>query len=430
MSRHIEKRRQSWYAVLNIPSDVQAALGRKRFRTSLKTRDERVALRRAMRFIALWKNLIAKARNEPEVDDDQNSDLDEDIVAKAEKLRKALLNASTDKEREIVLDQIEMAAWDIGALDVDHVGEPATSSIEASNFHKRATGQVVMFTEHLQEWLSTSRATPKTKDMHKSDIIRFSQRFEMVQDVTRPGVRRWITEMMNEVGLKPKTLKRILSGIRSYWRYLQSIGVVDENSEPFMKLEIARSAKNGNPRSARLPFEPKEVLKLLSAAEDRNDQHLADLIRLGMWTGCRVEEICALKVEDVHKDHFTVKNAKTDAGWREVPIHPTLHPRLLELLNVSEDGFVLSGLSVNKYGDRSNAVSKRFGHLKSKLGFGPQHVFHSIRKTVVTILENAGVPENVVADIVGHEKTTMTYGLYSGGTTIATKRKAFEHLGY
>jgi integrase len=63
-----------------------------------------------------------------------------------------------------------------------------------------------------------------------------------------------------------------------------------------------------------------------------------------------------------------------------------------------------------------NAIEKRFGHLKTELGFGPQLVFHSLRKTVVTILENAGVAENVVADIVGPEKTIMPYGLYSGGS--------------
>ena len=62
--------------------------------------------------------------------------------------------------------------------------------------------------------------------------------------------------------------------------------------------------------------------------------------------------------------------------------------------------------------------------------FGSQHVFHSLRKTVVTILENAGVPENVVADIVGHEKTTMTYGLYSGGVSLGVKRDASAKLAY
>ena len=68
------------------------------------------------------------------------------------------------------------------------------------------------------------------------------------------------------------------------------------------------------------------------------------------------------------------------------------------------------------------------GKPKASLGFGPQHVFHSIRKTVVTILENAGVLGNVVADIVGHEKATMTYGLYSGGVSLAVKREALAKL--
>ena len=68
--------------------------------------------------------------------------------------------------------------------------------------------------------------------------------------------------------------------------------------------------------------------------------------------------------------------------------------------------------------------------LKTSMGFGPQHVFHSLRKTVVTILENAGVAENIVVDIVGHERTTITYGLYSGGVSLAVKRKALDKLAY
>ena len=103
---------------------------------------------------------------------------------------------------------------------------------------------------------------------------------------------------------------------------------------------------------------------------------------------------------------------------------------MARLVDQSEDGYVLSGLTADKYGARSNGLSSRFGKLKTSLGFDQRHVFHSIRKTVVTILENAGAPENVVADIVGHEKTTMTYGLYSGGTSLAVKREVLEKLAY
>jgi hypothetical protein len=36
----------------------------------------------------------------------------------------------------------------------------------------------------------------------------------------------------------------------------------------------------------------------------------------------------------------------------------------------------------------------------------------------------------VSADIIGHDKDTMTYGLYSGGASLATKRDAIEKLRY
>ena len=172
------------------------------------------------------------------------------------------------------------------------------------------------------------------------------------------------------------------------------------------------------------------MLKLLESAIDRDDGQLADLMRVGMWTGCRIEEIAALKIEQVKDNHFAVTDAKTSAGWRDVPIHKKLAQTMARLVDESKDGYVLSGLSANKYGDRSNGVGKRFGRLKTELGFGPEFVFHSVRKTVATILENAGVPENVSADILGHEKTTMTYGLYSGGVSLEVKRKALEKLKY
>jgi integrase len=64
------------------------------------------------------------------------------------------------------------------------------------------------------------------------------------------------------------------------------------------------------------------------------------------------------------------------------------------------------------------------------MGFSKRYVFHSIRKTFTTQLENAGVTENVTADIVGHEKPRMTYGLYSGGTTLEVKREAINKIKF
>ena len=278
--------------------------------------------------------------------------------------------------------------------------------------------------------MSTSQVTAKTKDMQRSDVERFAARFPEIDDVHRPEVRRWITQLMNDDGLTPKTVQRILSALRGYWRYLQSIGVADDEHEPFSRLDVARQIKRTAPRSKRQPFEPADVLKLLDAAIEKGDDQLPDLIRLGMYTGCRIEELCALKTKHVADDHFQIVDAKTEAGVRDVPTHRELAQTMARLVDQSREGYVLSRLTTNKYGDRSNAIGKKFGKLKTAQGFGPQYVFHSIRKTVVTMLENAGVPENVVADIVGHEKPTMTYGLYSGGVSLAVKAEALAKLRY
>jgi integrase len=91
-----------------------------------------------------------------------------------------------------------------------------------------------------------------------------------------------------------------------------------------------------------------------------------------------------------------------------------------------KERWVIPSAAENQYGDRGTALGQRFGRLKTAMGFGPELVFHSIRKTVATLLEDAGCPEGVAADILGHDKPTMTYGLYSGGSSMATKREWLE----
>lgn len=212
-----------------------------------------------------------------------------------------------------------------------------------------------------------------------------------------------------------------------FWR--NALQDAPEEERVFEKLSVPKPGKNGK-ADERAPFTPADVVKLLKAAHADDDEELASLIELGMYSGARIEELCALPVERVGKDHFEIADAKTPAGWRQVPIHSKLKRTVARLVGKRRDGYLLAGLVPNKYGDRSNAIGKRFGRLKTALGFGKRHVFHSIRRTVATLLENAAVPEGVSADIIGHEKTTMTYGLCSGGASLEVKGEAIEKLRY
>jgi integrase len=432
---YLEKRRRRWYAAHDIPADLRPTFdGKKRFFVSLGTEDKREAKRRAAIHEQRWLREIERAR------DAASDPLERDAL-----YWKALYNqAETDAEQRLVASQIEdiademvrRAAMRLGAVDERQLSlEELPEHDRAVRFYKTATGQLVRTEDRIEEWLATKTdLKDKQRDMYRSDLKRFAKKFPHVEDVSRKEAAAWVNGLMGTGGLKRKTVQRILASIRGYWSYLRDLEIVPEDSDPFRGL--AKPTKNGsNGRSSArldkwLPFEPEAVVKLLSAAEAKGDTKLADLIRLGMWTGCRIEELCSLKVPQVHSDHFEVLDAKTPAGWRKVPIHSQLGPVLERLTRESEDGYVLQGLTVNKYGDRSNAIGKRFGRLKIDAGYGERFVFHSIRKCVVTQLERAGVPENVTADIVGHDKPTMTYGVYSGGNDLETLRKAMEKLCY
>lgn len=432
MPRYIEKRRKRWYAVLDVPKDVRKSIGLNRFVQSLETESEANALLRAGVLVERWKKEISVARS----GDLEPADRD------ALYWRKALREAATEEEREtnrnhlidIVQDMMRKGAPKELLDDPNATWSDYPNFEKPNKFFEVATGVLVKTDEHIDEYLASTQDTLKTKDMKRADIARLTKQFPYTRDIVKKQVRLWCDELVKEKGLKLSTVRRYLGSWRGYWDYLQDIGVAPEELDPFRSLKLPKK-KNGR-ADERRSFESDDVVKLLKAAKEprkghpKGDQVLADLIALAMWTGARREELCALKCSNVKKGYFEVINAKTSAGWRQVPVHSKLKPTMDRLVKDSKDEYVLNVPSGNKYKNRGDAIGKRFSNLKTELGFGPSQVFHSIRKTVVTTLENAGVPEGVVADIVGHEKPSMTYGRYSDGATLETKSKALAKLKY
>jgi Phage integrase, N-terminal SAM-like domain len=162
----------------------------------------------------------------------------------------------------------------------------------------------------------------------------FTQDFPFIQDVKRKAVQQWVNRQAKG-GKKAATISRSLSELRGYWSYLTSVEAVPEDSLPLEKLSVPRpSNKDNGGEEVRQPFTAKEVMSLLNAAVEREDSQLADLIRLGMWTGARLEELSALKVKDVNPVYFEVKDAKSAAGRRQIPIHSKLKTTMRRLITV------------------------------------------------------------------------------------------------
>ena len=266
---------------------------------------------------------------------------------------------------------------------------------------------------------------PKTLDERRRALGILLAKYSKSSEVDRKSVKLWVNKMLTD---KSKaTISKMMSTYRVFWTYLEQV-TGTELDDPFRDVVPKGGRKTKAAVAAeRKAFPPEDILRLI---KDCPFTDLKNLITLAAYTGCRIEELCSLKLPNVKHDRLVIDDAKSAAGNREIPIHKNIIQLIDRLVDTSTDEYLLSGLTFNMYGDRSNAISKRFGLLKKSLGYDERYVFHSIRKTFTSRLEAAGVPELLAARLLGHEVKTISYGLYSSDSKIPQLRYAINHVDY
>ena len=60
----------------------------------------------------------------------------------------------------------------------------------------------------------------------------------------------------------------------------------------------------------------------------------------------------------------------------------------------------------------------------------PEKVFYSFRTNMGTALENAGVPENRIMQILGHKKQSISLSRYSEGVDLKALAKELAKVDY
>ncbi len=164
---------------------------------------------------------------------------------------------------------------------------------------------------------------------------------------------------------------------------------------------------------------------------------------LALYTGARVGELAQLTVADIVNigdipvlsitDEGEYQLVKTSAGIRKVPIHSAL-VRLGFLDYVAN----LRCIGVNRLwqdlpsrqGRPGGYFSHWFGIYRHTLGLGRFPDFHCFRHTVRSQLAEAGVPEQVIDCLVGHEVQGSTGAKVYTHRSMKTLKEAIEVLGY
>ncbi|ESL83865.1 hypothetical protein L421_04257 [Klebsiella variicola] len=242
--------------------------------------------------------------------------------------------------------------------------------------------------------------------------------------------RRMVTQFIRtqQERVAGQTLQNWLTCLGSLYEFaLRTYDAIPEGN-PFHNhnLEARRTIESYE------PFEPAQIKALLNGA----DEVIRDLILMGLYSGCRLDELASLKKSEIQTVEgvrcFYISKSKTKAGIRHVPIHSVLSAIVDEYLSHDYGEFLFPQANkINRAdGKKGPFYSQAFTRLRRRVlpTATDRQCFHSLRGMFITCLDRAGVPEQRIGAITGHTEQkakTEAFRTYSKG---AGMKELSEHV--
>jgi tyrosine recombinase XerC len=221
-------------------------------------------------------------------------------------------------------------------------------------------------------------------------------------DADPRAIRAWLV-LLHDRKLAKSSIARKLATVRSCFRYLARLGVVEFN--PARQVRSPKLPK-------RLPsFLPKDESKgLLDAETERSEAGLRDhaLLELLYATGLRVAECCGLDLDDVDRRRGAVRVMGKGGKERVVPAGDAALGALDAWLSVrgEESGALFTNLRGGRLGTRS--VHRIVKCRARAAGIDRRVTPHTLRHTFATHMLGEGADLRLIQELLGHSRLTTT----------------------
>ena len=250
--------------------------------------------------------------------------------------------------------------------------------------------------------------TAYRRDIHSYiDFLKDSNLSESQADLNH--VRNFISYLSKQ-NLRARSINRIISAVRGYYRFQQRYGFMENN--PFDGIKSLKTEKW-------LPsFLFENEVEILTKAPGENFWGLRDktIFELFYSTGCRVSEIVAMDMTDLDLKVRSVRVTGKRQKERTVFIGEFAFKFLRSYLvkrryYVNVDiGDSRECLFINQKGDRLSDRGIRYilnGYLE-KLNLGKKVSPHTFRHSFATHLLNRGADIRIVQKLLGHSSLSTT----------------------
>lgn len=255
--------------------------------------------------------------------------------------------------------------------------------------------------------------SPHTVESYRRDVLRFVQfcrahGFEQPQGVSTRHLRNLVFHL-KDLGFAPTSIRRQISALRTYFKFLVGEGVLSE--DPAEQLEIPKTW-------SRLPdvLTPEEIDRLLSAPDlaDRLAWRDRALLEVAYATGARVSELVGLTIADLLFDEALIRVIGKGNKQRLVPIGRRAQGAaalyIREIRHQLDRGHAAGRFLLNNRGTPLTRVGA-WGIVKkaaAAAGIEKRVTPHTLRHSFATHMLEGGADLRALQEMLGHADLATT----------------------
>lgn len=237
-----------------------------------------------------------------------------------------------------------------------------------------------------------------------------------VEDITTMDIRIHLANFA-KTGVKNSTIATETDVLRGFFRWLEDEEYILKS--PMRKIKTPKIEKR-----IREALTKEELETLRTGAKTLRQKALLELL---YSTGCRLEEVEKMNKVDINWQKLQMRVIGKGNKERGVFINATaqVHVRkyIMSRLDECDALFVTERKPIRRMGRRS--IQREIDKIMEQSGLQKNVFPHLIRHTFATHMINAGMPLNVLQEILGHDspETTLIYASIDNKTIEHEYRK-------
>ena len=262
----------------------------------------------------------------------------------------------------------------------------------------------------IEKSLSSNTVDAYIRDINKMDgFFNNEDSSKKITSISHENFQNYLSQL-NEQKINARSQSRVISSIRSFFKYLMIEKIIDNNPS-----ELLENPKTGKKLPEFLTIDEIDLMvSQINRSKSDGERNIA-ILEVLYGCGLRVTELIELKISEIYWKEGFIRIIGKGNKERLVPLGKTASKNLKIYFNEIRvhqkiDSQFVDHVFINKNGRKLSRVMifKIIKRLTEKAGIQKNVSPHTLRHSFATHLVEGGADLRAVQEMLGHQSITTT----------------------